>query len=263
MDLKLKNYSSGMQVRLAFAVMVQVDADVLLIDEILAVGDAAFQQKCFDVFFRLRDEGKTIVLVTHDMAAVTRFCHRAVLLEEGRVVALGDPPEVADRYMEMNFEPGSTSDPAAFGGQRAGDGSARVLEAWIEDDKGQRSDGDSSGHPLRLQGPRAFPRGAARPGVLGGLRQLRAPEHVRRQRPDGHFAPGDEAVVGVTLPQRTRAGPVRAVEHDHPPRRRPRPHRPRWRTSPTSWSPGRSPAAGWWTWPTTSRSSGSRHERPP
>ena len=71
--LKLKNYSSGMHVRLAFSVMIQVDADMLLIDEVLAVGDAAFQQKCFDEFNRLRDEGKTIVLVTHDMGAVRRF----------------------------------------------------------------------------------------------------------------------------------------------------------------------------------------------
>ena len=68
--LKLKNYSSGMHVRLAFSVMIQVDADVLLIDEVLAVGDASFQQKCFDQFNRLRDEGRTIVLVTHDMGAV-------------------------------------------------------------------------------------------------------------------------------------------------------------------------------------------------
>ena len=146
-DLKLKNYSSGMQVRLAFAVMVQVDADVLLIDEILAVGDAAFQQKCFDVFFRLRDEGKTIILVTHDMGAVDRFCHRAVLLEEGRVVTLGDPSEVADRYMDLNFEPGTEADPAAFGGERGGDGAARVLEAWIEDENGKRSDAVAQGTP--------------------------------------------------------------------------------------------------------------------
>ena len=76
-DLKLKNYSSGMQVRLAFSVMIQVDADVLLIDEVLAVGDAAFQQKCFDVFYRSEGRGKTILFVTHDMAAVQRFCDRA------------------------------------------------------------------------------------------------------------------------------------------------------------------------------------------
>ena len=82
-DLKLKNYSSGMHVRLAFSVAIQVDADILLIDEVLAVGDAAFQQKCFDVFNEMRDSGKTIVFVTHDMGSMQRFCHRALLLERG------------------------------------------------------------------------------------------------------------------------------------------------------------------------------------
>src|SRR4051812_41011421 len=72
-DLKLKNYSSGMMVRLAFATAIQADADILLIDEVLAVGDASFQQKCFDVFFRLKAEGKTILFVTHDMGSVSRF----------------------------------------------------------------------------------------------------------------------------------------------------------------------------------------------
>ena len=90
-DLRLKNYSSGMLVRLAFAVMIQVDADVLLIDEVLAVGDAAFQQKCFDEFARLREEGRTVLLVTHDMGAVERFCDRALLLERGRVVRDREP----------------------------------------------------------------------------------------------------------------------------------------------------------------------------
>jgi ABC-2 type transport system ATP-binding protein len=104
LDLKLKNYSSGMQVRLAFSLMVQSDADVLLIDEVLAVGDAAFQQKCFNEFRRLRDEGRTIVLVTHDMVTIERFCHRAMLLEYGRMTALGDPADVGARYMELNFQ---------------------------------------------------------------------------------------------------------------------------------------------------------------
>ena len=75
-----------MYVRLAFAVMIQVDAEVLLIDEVLAVGDAAFQQKCYREFERMRDEGRTILFVTHDMEAVNRFCHRALLLERGRVI---------------------------------------------------------------------------------------------------------------------------------------------------------------------------------
>src|SRR3712207_1503145 len=89
-DLVLKNYSSGMQVRLAFAVMVHVDADVLLIDEVLAVGDAAFQQKCHDALNSARDAGRTILLVTHDMSQVERFCDRALLLERGRLVTTGD-----------------------------------------------------------------------------------------------------------------------------------------------------------------------------
>jgi len=102
-DLKLKNYSSGMQVRLAFSVLTQVEADVLLIDEVLAVGDAAFQAKCFQVFRELSAAGKTIVLVTHDMGIVARLCDRAVLLENGKVRAAGDPEEVAERYLAMNF----------------------------------------------------------------------------------------------------------------------------------------------------------------
>jgi ABC-type polysaccharide/polyol phosphate transport system ATPase subunit len=103
MDLKLKNYSSGMQVRLAFAVAIQVDADILLIDEVLAVGDASFQQKCFDQFHRLKSEGRTIVFVTHDMGAVERFCDRAMLLERGRVVDIGEPASIARQYNEFNF----------------------------------------------------------------------------------------------------------------------------------------------------------------
>ncbi len=92
-----------MHVRLAFSVAIQVDADILLIDEVLAVGDAAFPQKCFDVFNRMRDAGKTIVFVTHDMGTMKRFCHRALLLERGSMVHIGEPQEVADRYLEINF----------------------------------------------------------------------------------------------------------------------------------------------------------------
>ena len=103
MNLKLKNFSSGMHVRLAFAVAIQVDADILLIDEVLAVGDAAFQQKCFDEFARLKRSGKTIVFVTHDMSAVERFCDRAMLLDHGRIIDIGAPATVARHYTDVNF----------------------------------------------------------------------------------------------------------------------------------------------------------------
>src|SRR3954452_11457800 len=140
-DLKLKNYSSGMHVRLAFSVMAQVDADLLLIDEVLAVGDAAFQQKCFDEFNRLRDAGKTIVLVTHDMSAVRRFCHRALLMDRGRVIELGDPEHVGGSYLELNFSgarAAETPEPLTRGGDpnRRGDGRADVLDLWFEDEHG-------------------------------------------------------------------------------------------------------------------------------
>ena len=149
-DLKLKNYSSGMHVRLAFAVMVQVDADVLLIDEVLAVGDAAFQQKCHDTLQEMRDEGRTILLVTHDMSAVERFCDRAMLLERGELVMLGEPHEVAVGYNEMNFGR-SGGGASAAGADRRGDGAARVLDAWFEDRDGNRAEVLEQGTPCSVR----------------------------------------------------------------------------------------------------------------
>jgi len=102
-DLKLKNYSSGMMVRLAFAIMVQADADIMLIDEVLAVGDVAFGQKCMETFYERRAMGKTIVLVTHDMATVQSMCHRAMLIQDGVVEEVGDPEDVALRYYRSNY----------------------------------------------------------------------------------------------------------------------------------------------------------------
>jgi ABC-type polysaccharide/polyol phosphate transport system ATPase subunit len=136
-DLKLKNFSSGMHVRLAFSIAVQVDADVLLVDEVLAVGDAAFQQKCFDKFHELKRTGTTVVLVTHDMGAVQRFCDAAMLVERGRVVAAGEPASVARKYMEVNF--GRVVGAGSAGGERFGDrAAAEVLDAWFEDADGER-----------------------------------------------------------------------------------------------------------------------------
>jgi ABC-2 type transport system ATP-binding protein len=164
-ELKLKNYSSGMLVRLAFAVMIQVDAEILLIDEVLAVGDAAFQQKCYDEFARIRRSGATVVLVTHDMSAVQRFCDRALLLEQGRRVDLGDPEQVGDHYLQLNFSEQARADhlgdaalaegeisteDTADEPERMGDGRAEILEAWFEDEEGNRTT------VLRAQRPAVF-----------------------------------------------------------------------------------------------------------
>ncbi len=97
-DQKLKNYSSGMQVRLAFAIAIQVPFEILLLDEVLAVGDQSFQEKCFETFERFRDEGKTIVLVSHDLNSIGRYCDRALLLQGGVCTALGPAQEVVELY---------------------------------------------------------------------------------------------------------------------------------------------------------------------
>jgi ABC-type glutathione transport system ATPase component len=166
-------------VRLAFSVMIHVDAEILLIDEVLAVGDAAFQQKCYDEFERIRESGATVLLVTHDMSAVQRFCDRALLLEHGRVVELGDPEHVGNRYLELNFseqarevekiaaqaeehgvlEPApdaAPSDAVHEHGEsepaeaRFGDGKAEILEAWFEDEDGVRAETLHTGRDCTL-----------------------------------------------------------------------------------------------------------------
>lgn len=98
-DAKLKNFSSGMQVRLAFSTAIQTNPEILLMDEVLAVGDMEFQQKCMDVLNRYRNEGVTIVFVSHDLGSVRRFCDRTLLLRHGEQVALGETDEVIDRYI--------------------------------------------------------------------------------------------------------------------------------------------------------------------
>ncbi len=125
-DLKLKNYSSGMLTRLAFSLMVQVDADVMLIDEVLAVGDASFQRKCGEVFERLRGK-RTIVFVTHDMTAVERYCHRAMLIDHGKLEEIGEPVRVARSYVNLNASP-----------VMAGDGPGGFSAVWVEDAAGER-----------------------------------------------------------------------------------------------------------------------------
>ena len=137
--LPLKNYSSGMLMRLGFAIAIHVDADVLLLDEVLAVGDAGFQDKCFTAFRRLKNEGKTIVLVTHAMEAVRRFCDRAMLLEGGRVVEVGDPDDVAELYRDTVSADPEAAPRGDVGEGRYGDGAADIREVWLEDETGRRA----------------------------------------------------------------------------------------------------------------------------
>lgn len=102
MDQKLKNYSSGMQVRLAFSIAIKAKNEVLMFDEVLAVGDEAFQRKCLDVFEQYKAEGQTVILVTHDMETVRQFCTRAILISDGELLLDGDPQKIADEYSRLN-----------------------------------------------------------------------------------------------------------------------------------------------------------------
>jgi ABC-type polysaccharide/polyol phosphate transport system ATPase subunit len=146
-DLKLKNYSSGMQVRLAFAVMIQSDSDILLIDEVLAVGDAGFQRKCMNVFDEMRGSPRTVVLVTHDMGVVQRYCERALLLEEGHQLYLGDPETAGREYLRINFERLKRSEREEIGFP---DLHARLVEASIQGENGNPVSVLTEGDPIRL-----------------------------------------------------------------------------------------------------------------
>jgi ABC-type polysaccharide/polyol phosphate transport system ATPase subunit len=210
-DLKLKNYSSGMLVRLAFSVMIQVNADILLIDEVLAVGDANFQQKCYDEFARLRDEHRTVLFVTHDMASVQRFCDRAMLLERGEIVTMGPAERVAERYFDMNFNK-EARQPQAEPPPALGDGAAEILDAWFENEQGDRIDGATQGARSVIC-VRARFRDAARDPFFGVTlsdaehRVVFAASTVWDQTPSGSFAPGE--VVTVRLAFETWLGPGR------------------------------------------------------
>jgi ABC-2 type transport system ATP-binding protein len=123
MEQKMKNYSSGMQVRLAFSVATRAEADILLIDEVLAVGDASFQRKCYDYFKSLKKQKKTIIFVSHDMSAVREFCDRAVLIDKSKVVASGATETIANKYTQLFLDSIKEED-GSDSNNRWGDGRA-------------------------------------------------------------------------------------------------------------------------------------------
>ena len=203
-DLPLKNYSSGMQVRLAFSVMVHVDADVLLIDEVLAVGDASFQQKCHDALNVARDAGKTILLVTHQMEQVQRFCDRALLLERGNLVVTGDSRTVSRRYTQMNFATAEdpTADQIVAGG--TGDGAATIVDTWTQDAGGTRTQTLEQGRPCSVAIRVRFEADVGDP-IFGVTvtdeqhRRILVMTSEWEDRPTGAFRAGDIADVWTSL----------------------------------------------------------------
>ncbi len=143
-DAKLKSLSSGMLVRLAFATALRADADILLLDEVLAVGDAQFQRKCVDVFDELKRRRKTIVLVSHDLMAVQRFCEKVFWLDKGRLALAGEAEHVIQAYMTLSQTQGLRSIRETFTEVRSfdsrfGDEGARIVDGHLEHDDGTRA----------------------------------------------------------------------------------------------------------------------------
>ncbi|MGI9556649.1 MAG: ABC transporter ATP-binding protein [Solirubrobacterales bacterium] len=220
-DLQLKNYSSGMKVRLGFAVMTHVDADILLIDEVLAVGDAAFQEKCDVVFRRMHDEGRTIVLVTHSMPTVNSYCDRAMLIHDGSIDALGEPEEVATRYMEVNIRAlsagaGHGADFAERFADVLADPPIQVQDCWLAGSDGERTAVLPEGEPIELHALLSFDRdvqdpefrftiddrqgdslfvGSSRLDVEEGSTGRAGQRYRVRARVENQFAPGRYTVV--------------------------------------------------------------------
>ncbi len=151
LDQPVRTYSSGMFVRLAFAVAISVDPDILLVDEALAVGDMNFQSKCFRKLAKFREDGKTVIFVTHALDTVIRYCDRAIVLEKGRLVAEADPKEAVDAYKQImagcapadggisvrrpsGSDRQSGSDALSYGNQKA-----RIVDCGLYDDKGRQT----------------------------------------------------------------------------------------------------------------------------
>jgi ABC-2 type transport system ATP-binding protein len=156
-DLKLKNYSSGMRARLAFAIATQAEADILLLDEVLAVGDPPFQRRCQETFDELkRTRRSTVVLVTHAMSNIERYCDRAMLLERGRIEHLGSPSRIAASYAEIQSSRLGTPVPAAPAPELQPEVSAgptspvRIAAVRLLDASGEQTAIAGPAEPLRI-----------------------------------------------------------------------------------------------------------------
>jgi lipopolysaccharide transport system ATP-binding protein len=147
-DAKLRNFSSGMQVRLAFATAIQTDPEILLVDEVLAVGDMGFQQKCFDYFNRYTSEGKTMVFVTHDLTSVRRFCNKTILLRNGELSEYGQTGNVIDKYI---YDAQKIETAKEKIGERWGTKKAIITDVEFIDKFGKITEVVNSGDPLTIR----------------------------------------------------------------------------------------------------------------
>jgi ABC-2 type transport system ATP-binding protein len=151
MNQKLKNYSSGMQVRLAFSIAIRARSDILLIDEVLAVGDAAFQQKCEAYFREIKNKNQTVVLVTHDMKAVENFCDRAMLIDLGHIKRISKPRTIAQAYTDINMQSDQIEESIDINlGDRV-DSGAEIIKIVTTNESGKRTNAYKYKDTIELQ----------------------------------------------------------------------------------------------------------------
>lgn len=154
MDQKLKNYSSGMQVRLAFSIAIRAKSDILLIDEVLAVGDERFQQKCLNIFSEIKkDKNRTVIFVSHDMQSVQKFCNKAMLIHDSEIKFIGDPNRAAIEYKKLNFPDMAQSintktDVSLEDGRLQKSSKAKLIKFDVIDYEGNKDRVVSSGKPF-------------------------------------------------------------------------------------------------------------------
>lgn len=202
-DNPVRNFSSGMYVRLGFAIAIQVDPDVLLLDEILAVGDAAFQAKCFEKLNETRRRGRTLLLVTHDTHSAMRMCDRAILLDEGRVIVEGPSREVVSLYQQRVLAE-READPAAEmpvrPSKRWGTGEGRIASVKLCDTSDRPVDRVSTGDATVLKVVVEFNRDVMDPVIGFQLtaedgKDLFGTNTLSRDTPAGSLGPGDAVEV--------------------------------------------------------------------
>ena len=208
-EAQLKHLSSGMRVRLAFSTMLASDPDVLLIDEVLTVGDRSFREKCAEAMIDLRGQGKTIVLVTHSMDAVENLCSRAMLLEGGRIARIGDPSEVTAAYLEVNLDrdDGDPADDAQLGLPRA-----EIKSAWLTGPRGGRRSSADPGERLEIAAQLEVTRQIKRPTLQVLIRTDRRrtvvglPAIPILDGEDAALQPGDNPRLRLGIENRLRPG---------------------------------------------------------
>ena len=216
-DIPVRTYSSGMYMRLGFAIAVHIEADVLLLDEVFAVGDEAFQRKCIDRVLQFRERGGTLCFVSHDASAVERLCERAVLLTQGRVEYDGATNEALKRY-HAKLAAEENPEELRAGLREWGSGEVRVADVRVEGDGGpteQFTSGDRAGRQAAARGRGAGRSSEALPRAAGLGRGLARVQRAR-SRPGGlgRVRRGAEPPLhGRTAPARGRELPARRDAH--------------------------------------------------